>query len=144
MDTKEFLEVCHAGADAGFIFCGGTRPNAVETVNAVKRLGHKVTIITDRSFGKTKEVSEKNTHEWLDQHGIPFDEIYFTPDKTHVHTDIFIEDKLQNYDAITAAGTECWLINRDWNTEGGPDDRLRINDVIEYLPKVIDKSFVLS
>lgn len=144
MSGKEFVQICNDGADAGYIFCGGVRPNAVETVKAVKRLGHKITIITDRSFGAYPGVSEQNTYQWLHQHGIPYDEIHFTPNKTIVPTDIFIEDKLENYDAITAAGTECWLINRDWNREHGDDDRLRINDVIEYLPKVIDKSFVLS
>ena len=144
MSGKEFKAMCDAGADAGFIFCGPTRPNAVETVNAVKRLGHDIVIITDRSFGTTPSVSEMNTLAWLNNHGIPFDEIYFTPDKTHVRTDIFVEDKLENYDALTAAGTECWLITKDWNTEHGEDSRNRINDVIEFLPKVIEKSFILG
>jgi 5'(3')-deoxyribonucleotidase len=143
MSGKEFVQICNDGADAGFIFCGGVRPNAVETVKAVQRLGHKIVIITDRSFGKTATVSEYNTYQWLKQHDIPYDEIYFTSNKTIVPTDIFVEDKLENYDAITATGTECWLINRDWNTEHGEDNRKRINDVIEFLPKVIDRSFVL-
>lgn len=142
-DGKQFVEFCNAGADAGFIFCGPVRPNAVETVQAVKRLGHKVVIITDRQFGSTPKVSHDHTYEWLAHHKIPYDELYFSADKTIVPTDMFVEDKLENYDALTAAGSDTWLINRAWN-DVGEDTRQRITDISGYLPKVIDKSFVLS
>jgi FMN phosphatase YigB (HAD superfamily) len=140
MSPKDFVQLCHDGADAGFIFCGDIRPNAAAAVNIVKKQGHEVVIITDRSFGTTPQVSETHTKLWLKQHGIPYDELHFSPDKTIVPTDIFVEDKLENYDAITAAGTECWLINRPWNSEGDPDDRNRINDIMDYVAKVEDMS----
>ena len=136
---KEFVAFCNEGADAGYIFTGPVRPNAVETVKAVKALGHTVVIITDRAFGKTPEVSHKHTREWLAQHEIPYDELYFSADKTISPTDIFIEDKWENFQAIRKAGTECWLVNRAWN-DNGKCMRNRIGDVVEYLPKVISKS----
>lgn len=141
-DAKQFVEFCNAGADAGFIFCGPARPNAVATMNAVKRLGHEVVIITDRGFGKTPEVSHNHTRNWLSEHGFQYDELHFSADKTSQSTDIFVEDKLQNYDALTKAGTETYLINRGWNEL--EDERNRINDISEYLFKVIDKSFIVS
>lgn len=141
MDASEFVQLCNDGADAGYIFCGETRPNAVETVKAVKDMGHEIIVITDRKFGSSPEVSELNTINWWAGNGFPeFDEIYFSADKTCVPTDIFVEDKLENYDALTLAGTECWLINRPWNQERGQDYRRRIDHVGEYAEKVAEKA----
>lgn len=136
MTTEEFVEVCHAGVEAGYIFNNHVRPNAVETVQATKDAGHKIIVITDRQFGMTPEASHERTRLWWVESGFPeYDELYFTADKTLAPTDIFVEDKLENYDALTAAGTECWLINRPWN---GPrtDGRRRINDIAGYKAKV--------
>lgn len=143
MGVNDFVQLCHDGADAGFIFCGDTRPNAAAAVNIVKNMGHTIVIITDRAFGTTKEVSENHTRRWLAENGIPYDELYFSADKTCVPTDIFVEDKLSNYDALEAVGTECWLITRPWNSEHGADDRKRINDVMDYVSKVEEKSHLL-
>lgn len=138
--TDDFLQFCHDGADAGYIFRGNVRPNAVAAVSIVKKMGHEIIVITDRSFGTTPKVSEDATIAWWKEYGFPpFDEIHFSADKTIAPTDIFVEDKLSNYDAITAAGTECWLINRPWN-DTEPDDRNRINDVMDYVAKVEAKS----
>ena len=135
MDRSEFTQICHDGVDAGYIFSGGVRPNAIEAVQKVRDLGHEIVIITDRSFGTEPARSHDATREWLKQHDIPYDELHFTPDKTIVPTDFFVEDKLENYDALTKAGTNTFLITRDWNLDpmsGVNDDRQRICDVIEY------------
>lgn len=131
-DSKQFVEMCNDGADAGYIFCGPARENAVEAVERVARLGHEVIIITDRQFGTTPKSSHDNTTEWLAQHGIEYDELVFSANKTCVPTDFFVEDKLENYDALVAAGTNTFLINRAWNVVDGGDARMRINDVSDY------------
>ena len=130
--TEQFLEFCHAGADAGYIFSGPVREGFVETVDRVVRMGHEVVIITDRSFGKTPEVSQNLTVEWLRQHNIYYDELIFSPDKTCSPTDLFVEDKLSNYDALVAAGTKTYLINRPWNYVDGGDARNRIDRIEQY------------
>lgn len=133
MDVKDFVQLCHDGADAGFIFRNNVRPGAVAAVSIVKNAGHEIVVITDRSFGATPSVSEEATRDWWKWAGFPaYDELHFSADKTIVKTDIFVEDKLENYDKLMAAGTECWLINRDWNMEHGPDTRNRIRDVMDY------------
>jgi 5'(3')-deoxyribonucleotidase len=144
MTGAEFKQMCDDGADAGFIFCGPARPAARACVESVKNMKHEVIIITDRKFGTTPEVSEENTRNWLKKNKIPYDELYFSADKTIVPTDMFIEDKLENYDALTAAGTDCYLINRDWNQEHGPDDRQRIDTLWDYQHAVFRKSFNFS
>lgn len=133
---KEFVDLCNAGADEGFIFCGPARHNAAKAVQAVKDMGHEVIIITDRQFGSTPYVSHKNTQNWLRKHKIPFDELYFSADKTCVPTDMFVEDKLENYDALDAAGVEVYLINRAWNFVEEDDERRRIRHIMQYVDAV--------
>lgn len=126
----DFINFCNDGADAGFIFCGPAREGAAEAVQRVKALGHEVVIITDRQFGSVPEVSHNNTKRWLYEHEIPYDELHFSADKTCVPTDMFVEDKIDNYDALHSAGTDVYLINRAWNLQD--DHRVRIDDALEY------------
>lgn len=135
--SAQFVEFCHAGADAGFIFAGDVRPGYVEAIRAVALLGHEVIIATDRPFGSTPEVSQKLTVEWLEQHGIEYDELHFTADKTTAECDMFVEDKLENYDALVAAGCNAFLLNRPWNEVGGGDARNRIDSLDEYVDAIM-------
>lgn len=136
MTPEDFVGLCNDGANAGYIFRGSSRPNAVEAVWEVKKAGHEIIVITDRSFGTTPKVSEDATREWWEGCGFPkFDEIHFSPDKTIVPTDIFVEDKIQNFEALWEAGTLCYLIDRPWNSDFNAT-YYRISDVIEYPKKV--------
>ena len=132
MDYAEFKQICNDGVDAGYVFHGPARPHAAESVNRVADMGHEIIIITDRFFGSDPLNSHRATENWLSEHGIGFHELWFTPNKCHVPTDLFVEDKLENYDAVVAAGTKGFLINRPWNVVPGGDARNRINDVSEY------------
>lgn len=116
-DVAKFVQVCNDGADAGFIFSGGYNDNAPESIRRIKNAGNSVHIITDRKFGRTPAVSEALTRKWLWEHNIPYDTLTFSADKTCIPTDVFIEDKLQNYDALWAAGTYCYLVDRPWNQD---------------------------
>jgi putative intracellular protease/amidase len=130
--TTEFVMFCNRAADAGVLFNTDPYPGAPEAFERIARLGHELIIITDRSFGSTPAVSERITTEWLARHGYEYDELIFSADKTVVPTDVFVEDKLQNYDALVAAGTDCYLIDRPWNQVPGGDARKRIKDMSEY------------
>ena len=135
--NDQFVEMCNEGVDAGVIFHGRPRPHAVDAVWKIKNDGHALVVITDRQFGTTPKASHDATIEWWNYCGFPsYDKIVFSADKTVVKTDIFVEDKLSNYDAITKAGTECWLINRAWNIVDDGDSRNRINGIEEFPEKV--------
>lgn len=136
MTTAEFVQLCDDGVEAGYIFSGEIRPNAIESVRRISDLGHEIIIITDRKFGKTPASSERATTEWLAQHGIEYDELVFSADKTVVRTDMFVEDKLTNYDALVNAGVDAYLITRDWNLVPGGDARQRITDILDYAEAV--------
>ncbi len=129
MTPAEFVEICHEGVEAGIIFAGPSRKRAGSAIRRIKKAGHTIHIITDRPFGK-KITSQETTLKWLDDHEIPYDSITFSADKTIVPTDYFVEDKLENYDALDAAGTKVYLINRPWNKRD--DDRRRINSITDF------------
>lgn len=135
MTLDEFKQICNDGADAGYIFCGPIREGAKESWLRDMQYGDTI-VITDRQFGTTPEVSEKNTVEWLRQHGLYYDELWFTADKTVTPTDIMIEDKIENYDALENAGTESWLINYPWNQVEGGDNRRRVDTMSEFSDRV--------
>ena len=136
MTPEEFVQLCNAGVDAGYIFRGNVRPNAVEAVQAVKDAGHEIIVITDRNFGTTPDVSWRATREWWIDAGFPmYDELIFSADKTSSQTDIFVEDKISNFEALWKAGTPCYLIKRPWNEDFDAGE-YSISDVIEYPKKV--------
>ncbi|UUG69412.1 5' nucleotidase [Streptomyces phage Sham] len=132
MTTEEFIKHCNDGADCAIIFhLGDQRDSASVCIDWLRRLGHSIHIITDRSFGTSPSVSESNTKRWLYQHGFEYDTLTFSADKTCVPTDVFIEDKLENYDALVAAGVDCYLVDRPWNQDPG-DSRKRVKSIIEF------------
>lgn len=133
---KQFVEECNAAADAGILFDGPIREGYAEGIAAIAAMGHEIIIHTDRPFGSSPEVSEKITVQWLEKHGIEYDELWFGPDKTASGCDTFIEDKIENYDALVAAGTKAFLLNRPWNKVAGGDARNRIDSYDEYVEAI--------
>lgn len=136
---SQFKQFCDDGVDAGFIFSGPARENAVETMQTLAEMGHEIVIITDRSFGSSPINSHRATVEWLEEHNIWYDQLVFSSDKTCVKTDIFVEDKYSNAVALSAAGTECWLIDRAWNKDEFYP--FRINDISDFPAKVRLKQY---
>lgn len=104
MSLAEFLAACHEATDAGFLFVDSApEPGAVAAVRRFAGNGHRVHIITDRSFGSGGS-ADANTRRWLDAYRIPFSSPTFTADKTVVRVDAAIDDKPGNYDSLDAAG----------------------------------------
>lgn len=131
LDLKQFLQVCHEGVDAGVIFSwGDPHPGTYDALTALHVAGHTLHVVTDRSFGSHGR-SEAATRDWLDRYKLPFDSLTFASDKTVVRTDYMIEDKLANYDALDAAGTKVYLLDRPWNQDGG--ERRRVHSWTEFL-----------
>lgn len=129
----QYKAIVDYGVDKGIVFGPGFfRPNAREAVARVRAAGNKVIVLTDRFFGSDPENSHRNTYAAFKAEGIEVDEIHFTKDKTSVSVDTMVEDKIENYDQLIAAGIPTWLINRAWNEVLGGDARNRINDVIDY------------
>lgn len=143
MSDDEFVDLCHRGADEGIIFAGERRPGGREAMKRVRDAGNTIHIITDRSFGSHPAVSEKITRLFLQEHEYEYDSLTFSADKTIEYMDYFIEDKLENYDALDAKGTKVYLVNRPWNLVEGHlinDTRRRVNWVSEFADIVIKET----
>lgn len=139
---QQFVEFCNRAADHGCLFTGHVRDGFIDAFQEVRKMGHYNVIITDRSFGTTPSVSEQLTVKDLAANGIEYDELIFNRDKTVVFTDMFVEDKIANYDALVKAGTNAFLINRAWNQED--DNRQRIDHLSEYVEAVRKATYAVS
>lgn len=137
----QFKELVDWGVDEGYIFSGHWRPGAIEAVGRVARMGHEIIIITDRSWGSDPRNSQRNTIDAFQRAGIEYDELHFTADKTSVHVDTMVEDRLENYDALILHGVPTWLINRSWNEIEGGDARNRINSVKDYADAIAEITY---
>lgn len=127
----QFLTHCHRGVEAGVIFThGDPYPNTRAAFDLIRSAGHSIHIVTDRSFGRNG-ASEAATRAWLDSHGLRFDSLTFTPDKTVVRLDAMVDDKLANYDALDAAGVDVRLLTRPWNQTDGCTRR-RVLDLLHF------------
>jgi FMN phosphatase YigB (HAD superfamily) len=140
MSLDEWLTSYAEGVDAGHVlWMGEPLPGAVEVSKRLKDAGHTIHIVTDRSIGSEPQ---RATREWLDSVGFVYDSLDFNKDKTVTPTDIFIEDRLQNADALNEAGTLCYLINRPWNAVTN-NRRPRVDSHDEFFDRVQDFSSVM-
>jgi FMN phosphatase YigB (HAD superfamily) len=139
-DVDQWLVAYAEGVDAGHILrVGEPLPGAVEAFRDLRAAGHSIHIVTDRSIGVDPEGA---TRAWLAEHGLVYDSLTFSRDKTVAAVDVFIEDRLENADALNAAGIPCYLINRPWNYH--EDDRLRVDTLTEYVARVNDMQAMVS
>ena len=82
-------------------------PGAVERIRQLKEQGHTVIILTARHMktcngdvGKVIARVGKLTLDWLDRHGIPYDEVHFGKP----NADLYIDDRglrFTGWDAVT-------------------------------------------
>lgn len=131
LDT--FVANCHRLADEGLLWDLPLIPGSKMAWNELADAGYDIHVKTDRSFGDSPAVSRSATLTWLRRHDLRYNTVTFTPDKTTgPRVDLMIEDKLANYDALTAAGVTAVLINRPWNQVPG-DDRLRVDHLEQFV-----------
>jgi capsule biosynthesis phosphatase len=69
-------------------------PGAVEKLNELREAGHYIIIQTARNMatqqgnlGKVMQNIGKITLDWLVQHSVPYDEIYFGKPNAHIYID---------------------------------------------------------
>jgi len=136
MTHDEYMKMFTQAVDRGIIFrVGEPYPGAVQALEAVVELGHTNHIVTDRSVGTEPYTSLWHTAEWLAEWKFPLTSLTISRDKTVVPVDIYIDDRLENYDALDAIGVEVYLLNQDWNQVGN-DVRRRVDSLEEYLQQV--------
>ena len=93
----------------GFIFRWGEPiSGSQDAIHKLKAGGHTIHIATDRFVG---EKAFGSTQEWLDKHGISYDSLTFTRDKTVVDVDVFLDDKPSHVDDLRQCGVRAFLLD---------------------------------
>jgi hypothetical protein len=132
-----------ASAAGHLFFSQEPHDGAVEGLHKLRELGHTLHIMTYRIFPG----AINNTDRWLEKHGVPFDSLSFTKDKTIVPVHVMIEDNVENARILRDNGTVAVVVNRAWNQEW---DGIRIGqdpevpeweefvDFVNYLAQWVD------
>lgn len=141
MDLDEFKHCVSLGVNRGFIFAKGSPiPHTRMGWEMLRDGGHSIHIVTDRFFGISGE-AQFSTIDWLSRHGLSFDSITFTSDKTVANVDVMVDDKPENWQALTEAGVPCFLMNRRWNQH--VHGAVRVYDLPDYA-SIVDRMEIES
>lgn len=142
LSLEEFLDACHRGVDAGVVFSHGSPfPGTVAALRRLQDAGHELHVVTDRSFG-APGASRQATEAWLARHGVPHTSLTISADKTVADVELFIEDRVENYRALDAAGVEVYLLDRPWNQH--ETTARRVASLDEFADRVIARSRALA
>lgn len=140
LTPEEFRSWCDKATDEGFMFYDSPpEPGAVEATHMLAEAGHTIHVVTARDYGSIG-AAQRNTIRWMEEYGFVFHSLTFDPDKTVVPTHLFIEDNVGNYDALHAAGTEAWLIDKWFNKDEPGRRRRRVGSTLEFAQMIIDRT----
>lgn len=130
-DYDQFLALCSEAVAEGVLYASGCPfPGFVSMMRALADGGHRLHIVTARTTDPDSRAAQA-TRSWLGEWTIPYHTLTFSPDKTQVRTDFFIEDSAFNYAALREAGkTVPYLISRPWNLPFEVENR--ISDLSEF------------
>ena len=135
LTLAQFINLLADGVNDDFIFSWGNPfPGVKDALRRLRKAGHSIHIITDRSIGRPGK-AHFSTVSWLHRHQLPYDSLTFSADKTVVRTDWMVDDKLQNVDALLAAGTRAVLMDRPWN-QTTPDPYERVTSLTDFVERV--------
>lgn len=135
--VEDFKQCMTASVDAGHLFWQGElyEPQIAQNIADLKAAGHTNHLVTYRFSGKSACPRQATQHFYA-SNNIQFDSITYAKDKTSVPTDVFLEDNLDNYDALEAAGVTAYLVNRPYNLRN--DNRRRVNSVDEFTKLILE------
>lgn len=116
MTAEEFMDDLRQSMWDGWMFQKGHPMTDTQwALNHLADQGHRIHYITDRSLGIDPTYARDVTQEWLNKHHLPCHSLTISGDKTARKVDIFIDDRVKNYDELEAAGHRPILFTRPWN-----------------------------
>lgn len=90
--------------------------------------GHRIRIITYRLFiPYFHQQAIRQTVEWLDHHAIPYWDLCFMGDKAQVDAHIYVEDSVDQINALQSEGRTVIAFTNSTNTNMQPAPKLRAN-----------------
>lgn len=128
---EDFLDAFEAGVLANVVFTeGDPSPGALHAAVQLHDAGHRIEYVSDRQLPHVDAVTaEFKTRHWLRRHGFPqWEHVTITPDKASVRTDVFLDDKPENYDQLLVAGHRHPLLWTRPHNRLAREDRVRIDN----------------
>ena len=111
--VKACVEETHSEAQ---ILAAEPYPGAVETVRAWKEAGHFIHITSHRDTA-----AHGATERWLQEIGLPYDELYCSFDKVShcraIGIELLIDDSPVNLEAAVDAGIRAATLSHPWNRD---------------------------
>lgn len=140
--TEEFLTHLDELVDQRKIYCEGQlyEKDIPWLIAELRRAGNTIHIVTNRFSGKSYSAQEATAY-FFKKVGIEYDSLTFAKDKTIVKTDVFLEDHTKNYDDLTAAGVETFLVDRPYNQDGPGEYRKRVGSFYEFAEKMLLRGY---
>jgi hypothetical protein len=138
LTLEEYLALYRSGVDDGFVLrLGDPLPGSIEGMKRLYDAGHSIHIVTDRKVATDPNRPSLLTEAWLLEHGVPFDSLTLSSDKTAVATDYFIDDRYENYVARVRAGMACHLLTQPWNANLGDCSTERVDSVEQFVDEIL-------
>lgn len=112
-DMDEFWEWAETCGEGRSIFRPlHAYPGAVETLTELAAAGHEIIILTTKPH-----FAIDDTYEWLDEHGVPAEEVHILEDKSIVACDLYVDDADHNLEVLVAERPEAVICRyvRPWN-----------------------------
>lgn len=122
-------------ADSAFWLSLQSLPGAEKLLADADHLVHDFYFPTARVGGNAKY----QTEHWLVQHGYrSWPSVMISADKAGIakalKLDVYIDDNLDNANAVCETGTRTFLIDRGWNRSGAIDERIvRVTSLREFV-----------
>lgn len=120
--TKDrWLDAIIAATSDGLYVATDPIPGAVEAINLLLWEGHRIHLVTARGFMANGREIRDWTRQWLDAYGVGRTTLTFAQDKVEamdaleVRFDLAIDDSQKNWEHLTAAGINAWLLTAPHN-----------------------------
>lgn len=123
--NEQWWAALRIATHSGDLYEGSPFPGAVHGLWRLESAGHFIHLVTARGThrsidSETRELIQMFTSHWLSEWHVPYDSLTFSKDKTVVPADVSIDDNIENYDALVAAGHGPFLLDRPWNQAPDP------------------------
>lgn len=136
--SAELWEIVGRGVNCGYIFSeSAPYPGVEEGMRALKEDGHSIHLVTARCAGRPGE-AEAQTAAWLNDWNLPYDSLTFSADKTVIASDYALDDKIENFEALSGWVTDqAFLMDQPWNR--GHVTKNRVHNFTEFVEAVRER-----
>lgn len=141
LTVAEFLEIYANGVKAGRVLhLDRAYPGALDGWQMLLDAGHRIHVVTDRRPPGAEAEAAEATAAWLARNGFRYHNLVISADKTvvadHAEGDLIVavDDRVENYQALEAAGIEAFLMDRPWNHHLA--GARRVTDFVDFAHQV--------